>query len=212
MSRASDPIVTSSAFRETVTHDGRRYLIRPPSFGEAGELAARVMGALRPGPALIAEAIRQALEETLGEAAAPHVAAISAHEQADDHLQAVLISRPLGSEPPSVHAEWRGQLMDANKSLAGADRARQRAAARVAEHPEVLRANAGALEAQFADRLHTVHVCLCGWEGEGLPAWSPGDDGRIPLELLRTLPAGDMATLGERCAALTRPSKAAEKN
>lgn len=207
-------IITSAAFRVVEELGGRKYTLRPPTFGEAGELAARMVGTIRPGPAMVAETIRQALEATLEDPAerAEAVAAISAHEEADDYVAAVLMTKPEETEPPSAKAEWRASLAEAQRRLFAAERRKARAEAAVADHPAVVRIRAAQLEASLAERLHTVRTCLAGWEGPGLPAWCPDAEGRIPLAVLETLPAAEIAALAERCGELTRPSKAAEKN
>ena len=210
-------VVTGEAFRVVETIGGRSYTLRPPTFGEAGELAAVTVGTVRPGAAMVAEAVRQALEERLaGEEKAEELsvalAALTAHEDADDYVQAVLVTRPMDNEPPSAFAEWRAQLRDAQTTLLKADRARQLAEARVADHPRVVELRSATLRASFAERLSTVRICLVAWSGPGLPAWQVGKDGRVPEEVLNSLPAGELAALAERAGGLMRPAKAAEKN
>lgn len=210
-------VVTGAAFRVAVQLEGRSYTLRPPTFGEAGELASVTVGTVRPGAAMVTEAVRQALEELLaGEEKAAELAkamqAIAAHEDADDYVQAVLVTRPMDNEPPSAFAEWRGQLRDAQRDLLKADRARQLAEKIVADHPRVVEMRSATLRASFAERLATVRLCLVGWSGPGLPEWQVGEDGRVPEAVLNSMPAGELAALAERAGNLMRPAKAAEKN
>ena len=205
-------VVTGGELRFTETYGGRKYTLRPPTFANAGTLATRHIGTLRPGAAMVAETVRQALEAKLGDRAPPAVAAITAHEEAEDLLQALLVTKPMETEPDSVKAEWRRELRAAQLAVLATERRRQIVENQVAEVPEVVTIRTATLTAQMNDRLHTVRICLVGWEGEGLAEFAPDAEGYATPEAIGALPAGDVAALGDRCQDLLKPSRAAEKN
>jgi hypothetical protein len=195
-------IVTGAALRVEVACGPRRYIIRPPTFGEAAALAAEQAARLRPSIAVYLDALRTALAEA-GHAA--RTGCIDAEEDAEDALSALLATRPDREEPPAAQDAWREGLRAAQQTLLGAQRRRQVAEALLVEHPGLAELRARRTRDDKADGLAMLRLCLCGWSGGGLPEWTVGAD-------LSALPAADAALLVQRAFALLRPDADAAGN
>jgi len=198
----SETHVTGIGQRETVEIGGRRYTLRPVTFGEAAALAEADAGALHGGPALFAETVRQALQRKLGSEAERHIAAVDAHEEADAEMTAVAVTRPHPEEPPEAMATWRMEMRRAQTEVLRAHRRRLVAEAQVKDDPEVAKARAALERAAWERMARLVRICLTGWEGDGLPPWP---EGGVTEGMLRELPELDIRTLAERAEKLRRP-------
>jgi len=198
--------VTGVRQREAVEIGGRRYVLRPITYGEAAEIEAARAGAYQGGPALLNEAVRRALERRLGaEAAAPHIAAIDAHEEADTVAASILLTQPHPQEPPEAHERHRAELRAAQADVLRAARKRALAERLVADDPEVLAERASLMEADRRARMALLRASLEAWEGEGLPDWSRERDGPVGEAMLAALPLADVEALLARAEALRRP-------
>ncbi|WP_135469835.1 hypothetical protein [Crenalkalicoccus roseus] len=197
--------VTGIGQREVVEAGGRRYVLRPVSFGEAAEIERARAGAFQGGPALYNEQVREALRRRHGEAAAALIEAVDAHEEADVATTAMLLTRPHPQEPAEEQARYRAELRAAQRDLLRAAQRRTLAEATVADDPALVAARAAMEEAAWRGRAALVRASLVAWEGEGLPDWSRERDGMVPEAALRALPMADMEALLARAEALRRP-------
>lgn len=179
--------VTDAGHRVTVELDGRRYVLRPITYGEASRLAEQEAAVFNGGPAMLSEAVRRALEAKGADAAL--IEAVNAHEDADLVLTAAAISRPHPQEPPEAHKEWRQRYEAAQLGLLRASVKRQVAEAAVADVPEVKDARAGLNAAERQRKVALLALALVEPEAADINA----------------LPAGHVETLYARAHAMTRP-------
>ena len=164
--------VTGADMRVTVTCGDRSYQLRPITFGEAAELAQAEAGHFQGGASWQLEVIREALRETLGDAAQPHLDAIDAFEEADVQLGGVALGRPHPQEPAEAFAAWRADMQRVQTDMLRAASRRVRAEALVADHPKVAAVRQAAESALQARRLRLLCLSLGVTEAEAqaLPA------------------------------------------
>jgi len=198
----SETHVTGIGQRETVEIGGRRYTLRPITFGEAAAMAEAEACTLSGGPALFAETVREALRRKLGDKAEPYIAAVDAHEEADTEATAIAVTRPHPEEPAEAKTAWSADMRRAHTEVLRAHRRRVVAEAKVADDPEVVKARFALERAAWERMVRLVRTCLTGWEGEGLPPWP---EGGVTEDMLRELPERDVRTLAEKAEKLRRP-------
>ena len=206
-------LVASATVRETVEIDGRRFTLRPMTFGEAGAIAQDQAMELAPSAAILAEAVREALR-VHPELSEPdrerHIAAIFEHEEADEAVAVAHMARPMPQEPPEVFAAHRAEMTQANARVLAASRKRQ-VAEWLVRDAAALTALRSLAESQHRDRgLQMLTHAIEGWTGEDLPEWP--DDRVARLAILPTLPAPWLNQLLSRAMALTNPGIAEAKN
>ncbi|GGG51722.1 hypothetical protein GCM10010964_43620 [Caldovatus sediminis] len=197
--------VTGVRQREAVEIAGRRYVLRPITYGEAAEIEAERAGAFHGGPAMLNEAVRRALERRHGAEAAAYIAAVDAHEEADTVAASVILTRPHPQEPPEEHARYRAELRAAQAEVLRTARRRALAEATVADDPEVVAERAALARADRRARMALLRASLAAWEGDGLPDWRRERDGPASEEMLAALPLADVEALLARAEALRRP-------
>jgi len=192
----NDDVVTSAQTRVRVEILGtdRAYDLRPPTFGEVGDMAGRAEGAMVPSDAIFADTVRAAIEASAmdAEAKARHVAALDAYFEADDALRSLYASLPDAKDWAPEH---RAQVADANRAFRVAARQRDHAEWAVRDVPAVrdLRRRQG--EVGRREQAEMVALCL-GWD----------------LARVQELPAGDFLILQQRATQMIRPTQATEKN
>jgi hypothetical protein len=199
----SEVHVTGIGARQTLEIGGRRYVLRPISYGEAVALEQQRAGIFQGGPAMLAEVVRQALADA--GAAARHIEAVDAHEAADDAVTCLLINRPHQQEPAEAHAEWRERLRPAQVEALRANRRRTVAEAQVATAPAVVAARAELAMASLSYRMGMLRAALDAWSGEGLEPWSRAADGEPSAAVIETLPAAEVEQLFELAERMRRP-------
>lgn len=199
-----DVIVASG---QTVTVEipstGHAYTLRAPTFGEAGQLAARSMVGAIPSDAIFAEALRtaiaaSALPDSVKEA---HLAAIDAHEAAQDHLDSLFTAH--GGDRTAWDADARREIAEAQRALFGAQRARQKAEWAMRDTPALLDLRRHQMDTRQRESVDLVALCVVSVNGK----FTDLTDADV-----LALPAIDAATIVERASALMRPTPAAEKN
>lgn len=192
----TDTIVTGTGMRVTVECDGRVYVLRPITFGEAAELAAAEAAVAPGGAAQITEALRQAIEARGGAEAARHLEVLDQHEAAEIEHAAVILTKPHEQEPPETWTAHRRETQVAHAALMRADAARRRVEALYADSEPLRRARAAATEAARLRATRLLQLALVEW---------PGGSGRISEAEVAALPEADVVTLFQRAEALRRP-------
>lgn len=198
-------VVTTQGYRITPNLDGRKYTMRAPSHGEYTAVLLLGTRNLRPVPAVINHAIREALDAAgktdLAEAVSDFEAAVAA-------LQAALATYP-PTDDPEMAKEGRQALREARERLNLAEGRFRVAEWAAHEAPEVARLRGLAHTLDQDERLATLAVCLVGWEGPDLPDRPE----QITAEWIgRNLPVGDVSRLTMLAQGLVAPTKVIEGN
>lgn len=197
MARKPEPPVTSTAMMVDLPIPGtdRRYTLRIPTFGDAGDLAAAAVTAVAPNDTIFTEALREALRasDLPDEAKAAHLASVDAAEEAQDALDALFTAH--GADRRDWSADARREIAEAQRAFLSANRARQRAEWAMRGDAGLAQLRRHQLEAGRTEQTSLVALCL------GL---TPGE--------VHAMPAVDALTVYQRAASLLRPSAAAEKN
>lgn len=199
-----DPVVTGAGTTATVTSPdtGRTYVLRAPSFGEVGKMTARALTAALPSDAIFAEELRRVIERACeGDDRDAALAAVDAHEAAQDHLDSLFAAH--GTDRAAWDADAKREFRDAQRDLFAAQRARQKLEWRFRDQPDLTALRRCRIEAQQLEALDLVALCVVSVNGK-LGALTPQEvDG---------LPAGDVALVAARAQSLIRPTQDAEKN
>lgn len=201
---ADDVVVaTAQPIAVVVPETGHTYVLRAPTFGEVGQLAARQVTAASPSDAVFAEELRRAIEasDLTDEAKRAHLAAIDAHEAAQDHLDSLFTAH--GNDRTSWDAEARREIAEAQRTHLAARRAREKAEWSMRDAAPLIELRRHQLNAGQREQQALVALCVESVNGE-LRQLKPDD--------VLALPAIDAMTVAARAAALSRPSPAAEKN
>lgn len=192
----NDDVVTSAQTRVRVEipDTTRAYDLRPPTFGEVGDMAAHAEGTMVPSDAIFAEAVREAIAASAMPQADKdrHAAALDEYFAADDALRSLYASLP---DSKDWTAEHRREVADANRAMRGASRARDLAEWAVRDVPAVREMKRSQGVAGRREQAGMVALCL-GWD----------------VARVMDLPAGDFLLLQQRATRMMRPDQAAEKN
>lgn len=201
--KQADPVVAAAGTTLTVTipHSGRTYTLRAPTFGEVGQMAARAVSAAMPSDAIFADRLRQVIQAEAGDDAPALVAAVDAHEAAQDYLDSLYSAH--GTDRGGWDAEAKREIREAQRDLFAAQRDRQKAEWRFRDNPDLVALRRHRITAQQREALDLVALCVVSIDG-ALRTLSPED--------VEGLPAGDVALVAARAQALIRPTADAEKN
>lgn len=196
-------VIVGAGQTVTVESSGRTYVLRAPTFGEAGQLTARSVAAVQPSDAIFAEALRDAVRAApLPEKVrAAHLAAIDEHEAAHDALEGLFMAN--GLDRTAWDADVRREMAAAQRALLTAQRARQKAEWAVRESPDVVALRQGQIAGRQAEQAELVALCVVS-VGKEMVTLTADD--------VRAMPASDALAIADRAAALVRPTPAAEKN
>jgi hypothetical protein len=197
--------VTSVGQRELVEVNGRTYVLRPISYGEAAGLAADEAAEFQGGPAVLAEIVCDALRERFAEdpRLGDFVGAVEAHEDAAAAITALLIVQSHPEETSEAKAAWQRSWAEAQLVHQRAFRRWQGVEARVADMPAVRSARTAADRANWQRMRALVRLSLVEASGEGIAA------GTLPA--VDDLPAAEVRALYERANGLLRPGVLAGK-
>lgn len=173
----------------------RRYVLRAPTFGELGDMAARAAATLAPNDAIFADALRDAVKGSglAEQEKADYVAAIDAFEDVSDAIEAFYAA--YGADRTAWSDDARREFADLTRSHAAARRKRSRAEWAMRDVEALAELRQHQMEAGRREQAEVVALCL----------------GR-PVDWVAALPAGDVLTLHVRALALMKPSASAEKN
>jgi hypothetical protein len=197
-----DPVITAAGQTISVTVADRVYVLRAPTFGEYGQLAARSVTHAVPSDAIFADALRDVVTAQAPEAdRGAMLAAITAHEEARDFLDSLYGTH--GGDRTSWDADAKREIADAQRALMAAQREREKIEWRFREAVPIVALRRHRLDFEQQERIGLVALCVASIGGE-LRTLAEAD---VP-----ELPAQDVLTIAERAAALLRPTPAAEKN
>lgn len=203
--KPADDVVVANG--QTITVDipdtGRSYTLRAPTFGEAGQLAARAVIAAIPSDAIFAEALRKAIEgsDMPDDTKAAHLAAINAHEDAQDHLDSLFTAH--GGDRAAWDADTKREIAEAQRALFAAQRARQKAEWAMKDAPALADLRRHQMDARQREQIDLVALCVVSVGGTLR---------NLTIDDVKNLPAGDALTIADRAGALVRPTPSAEKN
>lgn len=198
-------VITTAGLEVEFTPPGsaRTYRLAVPSFGQAGRMVAAMADRMKPSAALFNHATREALKAARPDNLEELLGYVDAYEAAEDEM---------GATHVAFGREDRQAIKAAHVALNRAERGLRIAEAAVWGDERLARLRQQAADADRAEAEMLAREALRGWQGEGLPAFALGPDGRVPVELLARAPAQDVAAIARRVGELTRPSAAAEKN
>lgn len=197
----TESIVTGAGHRVTKTYGDRRFVLRAPTFGEAGILVKDDIGQVRPSQAIVHEEIRAALKRLPPEKLAPEelpamVAAVDEMEEALDERDALRMAAA-GDDDKSAMVEVHRRVLKASRGLQRAE--------------WLVRGDAGLIDVKAeAERMHRSEILdllvltLESWEGDSMPA---RPDTLTADWLTANLLNCDLLALGTEAQRLLRPSR-----
>jgi hypothetical protein len=202
--KPADPVVAAAGTTVTVTapDTGRIYTLRAPSFGEVGEMTARALTAAMPSDAIFAEQLRRVIEAEVPQAEREAMlAAVDAHEEAQDHLDSLYATH--GTDRAAWDADAKREFRDAQRAAMKAQRDRQKLEWRFRDHAALVALRRHQIDARQREAVDLVALCVASIDGT-FATLSP--------DQVEAMPAGDVALVAARAQALIRPTPDAEKN